>query len=253
MPDNLKPIAQQEVALICAIDSTAEDSIGQRKSKILNCDIKAIDNPELTIDYIAKEDSSLIFYISHSLSGDSLYFQRYSLREILCIIQNESDTIEDYQSNMMLKQDKNVYAGAPSLYYLKFQMNASSNDTIRLVQKTSEGPINFPPIVLNQLLVAHNVNTAQYDLEITTGTVAFYTQHRLGKLDVYVDENYIGTIHKRFASKKYSPDCGEIGETLVNKRILSGKHTYTIRSAKYQWDGEFYMLRESCVKINIEK
>jgi hypothetical protein len=248
LPTPLKVISYQVLS-----DTTSKDSIMDRGSSIYKCFCQAIDNPELTLDYIEKSDSSLTFYLTHSLSGDSLLFQSYSLRAIVCINQNQSDTLRDYQSNMMLKQDKRIYAGAPCFYYLRFPLLASELDTIQITQAYDEGPINFPPIVLNELSLADSANTSPYLSEVTTGTVAFYTRQRLGTLDVSIDDNYVGTIHKRIKDEDPTPECGDIGETLVNTRIASGKHTYTIRNGKYRWDGEFYMLRESCVKINIGK
>lgn len=245
--------AKYRVNSIPPADSISKDSLEAPFSVIYTCSLQAIDNPELTLDYIEKSDSTLTFYLTHSLSGDSLLFQSYSLREIVCINRNQSDTIRDYESNMMLKQDKRVYAGAPCFYYLRFPVRASELDTIQIAQAPDEGPINFPPIVLNRLSMADSANTAPYLSEVTTGTVAFYTRQRLGTLDVYIDDYLVGTIHQRLKDKDPTPECGDIGETLVNTRIASGKHTYTVRNGKYRWDGEFYMLRESCVKINIGK
>lgn len=251
--NNCLPAPLKLISLPYLADTTSKDSIMGGGSSIYKCISHAIDNPELTLDYIEKSDSTLTFYLSHSLSGDSLLFQSYSLREIACIKRNQSDTIRDYESNMMLKQDKRVYAGAPCFYYLRFPVSVSITDTLQIVQVTTEGPVTFAPIVLNQLHQSDSVNTIKYLAENTTGTIAFYTRQRLGQLQVFIDEQFIGTISRRLKDKDPTPECGDIGETLVNTRIASGKHTYTIRNGKYRWDGEFYMLRESCVKINIGK
>jgi hypothetical protein len=72
-------------------------------------------------------------------------------------------------------------------------------------------------------------------------------------MDVFIDGNFIGTIQQAISKKSESPDCGDIGENLVNARVSAGKHLYTVRSSKFTWEGEFQMLRESCIKINIEK
>lgn len=251
--DNSFTHAKYRENAILPSDSISNDSLEAPASVMYRCCLSAIDNPELTLDYIEKSDSTLTFYLSHSLSGDSLLFQSYSLREIACIKRNQSDTIRDYESNMMLKQDKRVYAGAPCFYYLRFPVGVSITDTLQIVQATTEGPVTFAPIVLNQLHQSDSVNTIKYLAENTTGTIAFYTRQRLGQLQVFIDEQFIGTISRRLKDKDPTPECGDIGETLVNTRIASGKHTYTIRNGKYRWDGEFYMLRESCVKINIGK
>lgn len=219
---------------------------------IFSCAIKAINNDELTIDYAILNDSSVTFCISHSLSGDSLVFQGYTLQNIECINHSSSDTSINYESNMHLRQEKRVYAGADNFFFIRFPVCVTVSDTLELRQNSNEGPLNFPPFCLQNLREQQSVSLLKYLSNTHSGTVSFYTRKRLGDLEVFIDGNFIGTIQGAIHKKAPSPDCGDIGKTLVNARISAGKHRYSVRNSKYTWEGEFHMLRESCIRINIE-
>lgn len=222
-------------------------------TSIYKCDIQAIYNKELKIDYAIVTDSTLTFCISHALSGDSLLFQSYSLEEISCINHASADTIHSYESNMTLKQHKRVYAGTENFYFLRFPISISRNDTLELKQDFHEGPLQFPSFCLSTFHTQDTLPSTPYLTETLTGTVAFYTRQRLGKLDIYIDGSFVGTIQQAIPKKSELPDCGDIGSQLVNARVSSGQHQYTVKSPKFSWEGEFQMLRESCIRINIEK
>lgn len=234
-------------------DTLAHSSNKIDSTSIYKCEIQAIHNKELKIDYAILEDSSVTFCISHSLSGDSLLFQSYSLEKISCINHSTADTAHSYESNMTLKQHKRVYAGAKSFYFVRIPIAASPDDTLELKQDFNEGPLQFPSFCLNTFHTQDTLPSTPYLSETLTGTIAFYTRQRLGKLDVYIDGGFIGTIQQAIPKKSDSPDCGDISAQLVNARVSSGLHHYTVKSSKIVWEGEFQMLRESCIRINIEK
>lgn len=229
------------------------DTVKIHQTNIFTCKIEVINHSGITIDYIIVSDTSIVFCIGHTLSRDSIQFQSYTLRSIQCTNRTSLDTVNSYQSNMLLAQDKRVYAGAPDSYYLRFPMKLSMGDTLELTQAADKGPLQFPGIALSSLTRIDSLPPKRYLTEIMTGTAAFYSRQKLGKLDVYLDDEFIGTIDESISKKAPIPDCGEIDETLVNRRVTVGKHTYYVTNGKYAWEGDFIMLREGCVRINIEK
>ena len=236
-------------------DTLSRDTISQviESPTFYSCHLSAIGNPEIKIDYVIAQDSVVTFCISHSLTGDSLLYQSYSLQAIACINKATHDTVRSYESNMTLKQFKRVYAGAQSNYFLTFPIEVNALDSLELQQDFNEGPLQFPPMMLKTFPTSDSLPCSTYLSDTLTGTVAFYTRQRFGPMDVFIDGNFIGTIQQAISKKSESPDCGDIGENLVNARVSAGKHLYTVRSSKFTWEGEFQMLRESCIKINIEK
>ncbi|WP_371070229.1 hypothetical protein, partial [Salmonella enterica] len=161
---------------------------------VYSSQLAAIGNPEIKIDYVIAQDSTVTFCISHSLSGDSLLFQSYSLQAIECVNQTTRDTVHSYESNMTLKQYKRVYAGTQSYYFLRFPMEVTAFDSLELKQDFNEGPLQFPPFALKTIHTSDSLNLVNYLSDTHTGTVAFYTRQRFGPLEVYIDGNFVGTI-----------------------------------------------------------
>jgi hypothetical protein len=241
------------LSLICNVQALTAQS-NDFSSTLLKCGLKADNNGELLLDYVEATDSTITLFITHNLSGDSLLFEGYSLRGVECVNHSANDTSRTYQSNMLLAQDKRVYAGTSNSYFLKFDISIDASDTIEIHQEPSNGPLRFPPFCLNHFSPIDSIpNDIGYRSEITTGTVAFYTRQRLGDLEVFVDSAYIGTISNSVPKKDPTPDCGDIGLTLVNRRLPSGPHSYRVTNRKFTWEGEFYIIRECCIRIQIEK
>lgn len=220
---------------------------------IFFCGLKSISCPDLRLDYLEKNDSAITFFFTHAIPGDSLISQSYTLRDILCINKSHADSSSLFTTNMPQIQDKHVYAGAPSSFFLRFEIVTHDTDSIELLQTKWEGLLNFPCINLQSLSLVDGVDLSIYLSQQMTGTIAFYTRQRVSPLEVFIDDQYAGTVQRRIKEKEMTPECGDVGETLVNRRISAGRHTYKLSNGKIIWEGEVFVLRESCVKILVEK
>ena len=81
------------------------------------------------------------------------------------------------------------------------------------------------------------------DPPLPTGKVSFWTNYNKEVIQIYVENQYVGTLSSSFTSA--TPNCGQTGTVVfINK---AGTYNYDAVSNKYRWSGTITINANGCV------
>jgi hypothetical protein len=104
----------------------------------------------------------------------------------------------------------------------------------------------FYNINLNNYGPAKDVNWRLYQNNENEGTVSFYTKQNIGHIEIYIGDQYFGTLTKYFSDPNFTPTCGDTGDAMVTIRLEVGTYKYTAVCGKLRWTNTFTVTKEGC-------
>lgn len=85
-----------------------------------------------------------------------------------------------------------------------------------------------------------------------TGSVCFYQNHiKNGRIDLFIDGVFVGSLDSYLTDKSYIPNCGDNGEGIKSINLPEGKYTYQAKSSESRqlWSGDLEIKEEGCEQI----
>jgi hypothetical protein len=221
------------------------------KDKTYDMGIIKVGTPELSLDYIAHFGESSCFYFTYDMSNSNLDNQTIYMEDYRLVDLETGEVYYARSTDLSSREyPRVIYRGTLSRFLVCFDRLPGNIRNFSLMEgECSESSFCFLNLNLNHFNTTDNVNWRLYQNNENEGTISFYTKESIGIIDVFIEDQKIGSLTKYFSDPEFVPTCGNAGEAMLTLRLEVGEYRYSAVSGRKRWEGEFEIRREGCNKI----
>lgn len=225
------------------------------QDKTFNIGVYMPDKPELTLDYLAHFSNNSCFYFTYNMIDANLKNQTIYMEDYRLVDLETGEIYYGKSTDLSSKENSRIiYKGTVSRFIVCFDRLPARVRKFSLMEgECSPSSFCFNNINLSNYSTTKDVNWRLYQNNENEGTVSFYTKQNIGHIDIYISDQYIGTLTKYFSDPNFNPSCGDTGEAMVSIRLEVGTYNYTAVCGRLKWTNTFTVTREGCKLLNFTK
>jgi len=213
------------------------------------------DRPELTFDYLAHFGDNSCFYFTYDMKDVNMKNQTIFMEDYRLVDLETGEIYYGKATDLSSKENSRViYKGTKSRFTICFDRLPARVRKFNLMEgECSASSFCFYNINLNNYGTAKDINWRLYQNNDNEGTVSFYTKQNIGHIEIYIGDQYIGTLTKYFSDPNFTPTCGDTGDAMVTIRLEVGTYKYTAVCGKLRWTNTFTVTKEGCKLLYFTK